>query len=153
MNPETAGRLLSQAGIEATPIRVAVLAAVAGERRAVSASEVLAAVRRGCSANKVTVYRALDLFVERGVVLRHVLEGRAFRYCMGLTHGSDFHCHVWCRRCGRMECAPEAAAELGVAAFAARLGMDVTGAEIRIDGICRDCRRAGGEAGPLRPEP
>jgi Fe2+ or Zn2+ uptake regulation protein len=147
----TAAAVLAAAGIEATPIRVAVLTAMAGENRAMSASEVLEAVRRVRAANKVTVYRTLDLFVEKGVVLRHVLEGRAFRYCMGGTHGSEFHCHVWCRRCGRMECAPEAAAELGVAAFAARLGMEVTGAEIRIDGICRDCRQAGEDGALLRP--
>jgi Fe2+ or Zn2+ uptake regulation protein len=146
-----AGRILAGAGIEATPIRLAVLAAMADEGRAVSAAEILAAVRRARPANKVTVYRALDLFVEKGVALRHALEDRAFRYCLGAAHGSAFHCHVWCRLCGRMECVSEAAAGLGPGALGDRLGMDVMGVEMRIDGICRQCRRAGEDGSPPRP--
>ncbi len=133
----------------ATPIRRAVLAAMAGEDRAVSALEILHAVRRAGPVNKVTVYRTLDLFVDRGVALRHALEGRSLRYCLGAVHGSAFHCHAWCRRCGRMECMPEAVKELGVAAFVESRDMDVEGVEIRIDGVSRRCRRAG--KGALSP--
>ncbi len=152
MNETGVRRILEKAGIEATPIRRAVLAAMAGEDRAVSAREILSAVRRDGPVNKVTVYRILDLFVDRGVALRHALEGRSQRYCLGAAHGSAFHCHVWCRRCGRMECMPDAVRELGVAAFVNRLDMDVEGVEIRIDGVCRRCRRAGeGEPSPAGP--
>lgn len=142
--------ILRQADIEATPIRLAVLGAMAEEGRAVSAAEIFAAVRRVRPANKVTVYRALDLFVEKGVALRHALEDRAFRYCLGAAHHSAFHCHVWCRLCGRMECVSEADAGLGPGVLGERLGMEVTGVEIRIDGICGHCRRAG-EGAPSRP--
>ncbi|NMC50608.1 MAG: transcriptional repressor [Desulfovibrio sp.] len=149
MNEIGTRHILEKAGIEATPIRRAVLAAMAGESRAVSAREILSTVRRAGPVNKVTVYRTLDLFVDRGVALRHALEGRSLRYCLGAVHGSAFHCHVWCRRCGRMECMPEAVKELGVAAFLNRLDMDVEGVEIRIDGVCRRCRQAGeGEPSP-----
>jgi Fe2+ or Zn2+ uptake regulation protein len=151
VNETSAGRILEQAGIEATPIRRAVLAAMAGEDRAVSALEILHAVRRAGPVNKVTVYRTLDLFVDRGVALRHawralpaLLPGRGPR--LGLS------CHAWCRRCGRMECMPEAVKELGVAAFVESLDMDVEGVEIRIDGVCR--RVAGpGRAHSPRPSP
>ncbi|QLA17045.1 Fur family transcriptional regulator [Desulfolutivibrio sulfoxidireducens] len=151
MTDAAAERLLRAAGIEATPIRRAVLAAMSGEGRAVSALDILSIVRRAGPVNKVTVYRTLDLFVEKGVALRHAIEGRSLRYCLGASHGSAFHCHVWCRRCGRMECMPEAVRELGVAAFVDRLDMDVEGVEIRIDGLCRQCRRAGEGDAPPRP--
>jgi len=49
-----------------------------------------------------------------------------------------------------MECVSEAAAGLGPGVLGKRLGMEVTGVEIRIDGICGHCRRAGEEA-PPRP--
>jgi Fe2+ or Zn2+ uptake regulation protein len=134
--------VLARAGIEPTTLRLCVADVLAREGRALAAADILARVRAGMPANKVTLYRILDLFVERGLANRHSSGDRAFRYCLGPRFSGRTHCHAYCLRCGRMECLPAAKEAVDVAALARSCGMDVAGVEVRIDGICAACRES-----------
>ena len=150
-----AATLLARAGIEPTPLRLCVADVLAGEGQALAAADILARVRGRRRANKVTLYRILDLFVDKGLAFRHSSGDRAFRYCLGPRFSSRAHCHAYCVRCGRMECLPAPGSLVDVAALGARLDMDVVGVEVRIDGVCAACRAAaaqdgtGEKAGPV----
>lgn len=133
--------LLERAGIEATPLRLGVAAILSREGRALAAADILDLLRREHRANKVTVYRILDLFVERGVARRHSAGDRTKRYCLGQQRQGRAHCHAYCVRCGRMECLPMAEGLVDVSALGPQLAMDVTDVEVRIDGVCAACRR------------
>ena len=139
---QTPSQMLDRAGIEATPLRLAVVRAMAGQEGAMAAGDILALVRRDRPANRVTLYRILDLLVEKGLARRHSAGDRAQRYCLepggaGLPHG-----HAYCVRCGRMQCLPAPAGLLDVAALGLGLAMEVLAVEVRIDGICAACRTA-----------
>ena len=133
--------MLERAGIEATPLRLGVADILAREGSALAAADILEELRRGHKANKVTVYRILDLFVDKGLAMRHSAGDRTLRYCLGPRLAGRAHCHAYCVRCGRMECLPMARGLVDIAALGPQLAMDVLGVEVRIDGICAACRR------------
>jgi Fe2+ or Zn2+ uptake regulation protein len=136
-----AADLLARAAIEPTPLRLLVASLLAGEGRALPAVDILDRLRRQHRANKVTLYRILDLFVEKGLAQRHSSGDRALRYCLGPRFSNQPHCHAYCVRCGRMECLPAAEGLVDLSALGLSLAMDVEGVEVRIDGVCQACRR------------
>jgi len=152
-----AAAMLARAGIEPTSLRLCVAEVLSGEGLALPATDILARVRERHRANKVTLYRILDLFVEKGLAFRHSSGDRAFRYCLGPRFSSRAHCHAYCLRCGRMECLPAPETLVDMAALGERMAMDVMGVEVRIDGICAACRKAAEEdgetTGPVDAEP
>jgi Fe2+ or Zn2+ uptake regulation protein len=143
--PDETAAMLARAGIEPTPLRLAVAEVLARADQALAAADILAAVRRRQPANKVTLYRILDLFVDRGLAGRHSLGERAFRYCLGARFSRRPHCHAHCVRCGRTLCLPVGEGLVDLSVLGPALAMDVTGVEVRIDGVCAAC---GAKAGP-----
>lgn len=131
---------LKAAGLDATPNRLQVLDVLAGSQSALSAQDILKQVQVGQGMNKVTLYRILDLLVERGVAWRHSAGDRAFRYCLTPGDGHRVHCHFFCRVCGGMQCLPMARVPEDVLALEHSLPVRVEEVEIRLDGLCRECR-------------
>ncbi|MEW5724030.1 MAG: transcriptional repressor [Thermodesulfobacteriota bacterium] len=131
--------LLGRLGVSATPHRLAVVAVVARSGRPVRAIEVLESLRSETSINRVTVYRILDLLVEKRVLERLSAGDRSFRY--GLAPGVHRrpHAHFYCQTCGAMECLSLEAADLVGLPLTSRLGGVVNKVEIRLDGTCREC--------------
>lgn len=91
---------LRQEGYRLTPQREMIVEAIAHSGRHMTAEEVLDVVRQKTEAvNIATVYRTLDLLVEKGLATRTDLgEGRVV-YAT-IRHGP--HIHLVCRRCGRV---------------------------------------------------
>ena len=91
---------LRQQGCRMTPQREMIVEAIAYSGRHMTAEEVLEIVRQKTRAvNIATVYRTLDLLVEKGLATRTDLgEGRVVYATV--RHGP--HIHLVCRRCGRM---------------------------------------------------
>lgn len=141
---ESPARMLARAGIEATPLRLAVVGVMAGAGRALPAGDILALVRRLRPANRVTLYRILDLLVEKGLARRHSAGDRAQRYCLEPGSPGPPHGHAYCVRCGAMQCLPQGAGLADLAALGQGLAMDVLSVEVRIDGVCAACRGLGG---------
>jgi Fe2+ or Zn2+ uptake regulation protein len=130
---------LRERGLRVTPQRLFICRALAKLDRHVSAEEVLAEVAESLpNVSLPTVYSALDLFEEMGLVRR-----------LGVTHGAvlydpraEPHNHRVCDRCGRIE---DFDAELDFARAlrrAGRGGFRPGRAEVVVHGLCERCAAA-----------
>lgn len=149
-----AAALLGQSGIAPTPVRLGVLEAMAETPGATTARDILAKVEARLSVNKVTLYRVLDLFIRHGLAVRHGGGDRAFRYCLGRHAVAGDHGHAYCTRCGRTVCLPGRDEVFERLRRDAGRDMLVEHVEVRVDGVCRDCRGLSGQeaaSGPDRP--
>lgn len=130
--------MLEGHGVDPTPLREAVLRSVGQESRPLAAAEIMSAVRSQMSINKVTLYRILDLLVDRGLVKRLSAGDRAFRYGIGEIRHHPDHPHFVCSQCGGMEC-------LGPDVLPSNLknlktkGRVINQVEVRFEGICESC--------------
>lgn len=131
--------MLSRHGVEPTPLREAVFRSIGDESKPVSAIEIMETVQRRMTMNKVTVYRILDLLVEKRLVKRLSAGDRAFRYGMGESARHPEHAHFVCRQCGQMECLEPDAFPLDIEALQARTQRSVQHVDVRLEGICNTC--------------
>ena len=131
--------LLSNAGVEPTPNRIAVLEVIGDNHYPLSARNIHNILDRTGSINRVTVYRILDLLVAHGVVDRLSTGGRAFYYGMAPNENHQAHPHFYCKRCGQMDCLTPESLSVDTAALCKTFPGRIDKVEIRIDGICKNC--------------
>jgi len=136
-------QLLESSRLECTPHRLAVLEAVGNGGRPLTAAEVLGAVQPSGGVNRVTVYRILDLLVERRLVDRVNSGGRSFRYGLAPNANHPSHAHFFCLRCGRLECLEPESLFVDLAGLGKTFPGRIEKAEVRLDGVCADCLEAG----------
>lgn len=90
---------LRKQGYRITPQREMIVEALAHSARHVTAEEIYEQVRRRTRAvNIATVYRTLDLLVEKGMACRAGLQEGTILYAPA-SHGT--HLHLVCRCCGK----------------------------------------------------
>jgi Fe2+ or Zn2+ uptake regulation protein len=129
--------LLRDAGLRATPGRLALLGALAKEVKPVTVEQL--GKRMNGALNQVTLYRALEALVDAGIVLRTSLGHEHAHF--ELIHGRPHHHHVVCRGCGLVEDieVPHASAPERDAARRAK-GFDrIDRYELEFSGVCRTC--------------
>ena len=131
---------LKRNSVDPTPLREAVLRSIAEQTRPLAATEIMAAVQIRTSINKVTLYRILDLFVDKGLVKRLSAGDRAFRYGMGETHHHQDHAHFVCTRCGVMECLEPELFHMDVKKLHIKGKRIINHVDVRFEGICESCR-------------
>lgn len=136
-----ASSVLKRAGVDPTPNRVAVYEAVAAVDNALTAGELIDSVAERRPMNRVTVYRILDLLVDRGVILKHSSADRSFRFCAGAGGTAHAHAHFHCHACGETACLPMEDIGFDPEGLAGRFDVQVDSVEIRIDGLCARCRK------------
>ena len=125
--------------IRPTPMRMLVLEHFLQQRSAQSLAELEAAMPR---ADRITIYRTLKVFVEKGV-LHQVEDGAgASRYALcqdACEEGKhrDFHPHFHCTVCGRTVCLD--AVHLTAPSLPA--GYRLSEVEMTVRGVCPDCAR------------
>ena len=131
--------LLKEAGLEASRHRLRVLEVVGNNNYPLSAGDIFTTLARSCDINRVTVYRILDLLVERGVVDRISTGGRAF--CYGLAPNAHHrpHPHFYCKSCGRMDCLNPESLSIDTGPLWKTFPGQIDKVEIRVDGVCKDC--------------
>jgi Fur family ferric uptake transcriptional regulator len=129
---------LEQFGVAPTQNRLLVMQALSGAQHPQTPQELL--VHLSGRMNRVTLYRILDLLVERGVAARHNADGRAYRYCLG--QGAAGHSHFHCTRCGATQCLDSRLLEPGLSRILSGLPMQVELAEISLGGVCEACQDA-----------
>ena len=135
--------LLEGRGIEPTPHRMAVLEAIRDSHHPLRAQEILGLLSENKDINRVTIYRILDLLVEKGLVERISSGDRSFRYGLSpLAHGRP-HAHFYCRNCGHMECLRPEEVTFDLEGLAAGLSGQIEKVEIRLDGTCEQCIKGG----------
>jgi len=133
---------MKRAGIRATPQRLEIFRAISSNLAHPAAEEVWKDVRRQAPGVSLdTVYRALRLFEEMGLVYRVNMDSRHARFDANPVE----HHHFVCARCGGV-CDFVPGSPVAVPPEALALGA-VHRVRIEVKGICRDCAAGAGTAG------
>ncbi len=132
-------KLLVGADLPPTPHRLRVLEVIGKSPFPLSHREICRSLRESHPINRVTVYRILDLLVERKLVARIISGDRSFRY--GLVAAADHaeHPHFYCRNCGDMRCLDQGALSVDLEALVKEPPGLISRVEVRLDGICNTC--------------
>jgi Fur family ferric uptake transcriptional regulator len=144
-------------GAELTPLpnRLMVLEIVGNSPFPLSPQEIFRVSQRSQPMNKVTLYRILDLLVERELVQRISAGDRSFRYGLAPSANHPQHPHFYCNRCGNMECLAPEAVTVDTRSIARTFPALIEKVEVRVDGVCRTClkNRDVIPCKPVRPQP
>jgi len=133
--------LLNSSELGATENRLRVLEVVGNNKYPLSAADIFKTLERVSAINRVTVYRILDLLVERGVIERLSTGGRAFYYGLAPNDYHQPHPHFYCKRCGQMDCLDPESLNVDADPLWKTFPGQIDKVEIRVDGICKNCLR------------
>jgi Fur family ferric uptake transcriptional regulator len=133
-----AAALARLAGLRPTPQRVAIIEALEGKERPVTAQDLHAQFRGRSQPGLATVYRTLRALEEHGLAETFDAgEGeQGYRLCE-VAH----HHHLICERCGQVQTIPSCEVEDWAGTVARRRGFSVTGHRADVYGVCEGCRR------------
>ncbi len=134
---------LRERGLRATPQRRQVLTAIVSLGHATPEQIHEQVHAQNPSVNLSTVYRALELLEELGLVSHTHLDHRAPTYHLA-SHAR--HLHLVCRQCGSVIEAELSIARPLATAIAERHGFTADLAHLSVHGLCARCA-AGGPAG------
>jgi Fur family ferric uptake transcriptional regulator len=108
----------------------------------VDAEELVAALRRdGRRVGVASVYRALALLSELGVLQRVAVAGGSARYELA-GPGGDHHHHLVCDGCGATTAFEDDALERAIGRLSRRSEYAVQAHEVTLHGTCPDCQRS-----------
>jgi len=144
-------RFLERRALRLTPARAAILEAVLARTGHFPIEALVEDLRRrGIRGSKATVYRALPLLTEAGILQEAVVRGdeRSYESAVGRRH----HDHLVCNGCGTVVEFEYPAIEILQREVAARHGFQLEGHHLQLAGRCPACRqRAPGRGGEVRP--
>ncbi|GEJ56727.1 Fur family transcriptional regulator [Anaeromyxobacter diazotrophicus] len=132
--------LLAARGLRLTAARRAIVEAVLRRAGHFTVEALVADLRsRGLAASKATVYRALPLLTEAGILASAVLtaDERTYERAVGREH----HDHLVCQGCGKVVEFEYEAIEVLQRELAARYGFTLEGHLHQLFGRCADCRK------------
>lgn len=156
--------VLRGAALRVTPVRLAVLAVLSKSSSALEAAEIFArlageAGKRGGGKgredfDRVTVYRTLNSFVEKGIAHKVDPGDRVFRFsltdhahCSEHEHDHE-HPHLVCDSCGSVQCMPEAEVIIrtkgGEKGGEKKHAASVRQQDVTLHGTCGRCEDEGG---------
>jgi Fur family ferric uptake transcriptional regulator len=144
-NAASAIGAFEQAGYRLTAPRRAVADLIAAREGHFTAADIVADARaRRLGIGRATVFRALDLLLELGVLERLDLPSGEHAYvgCEPVHHH-----HVVCSRCGRAAEIDDAGLRRVVDTIADRTGYEIDSHRLELFGRCPDCRAATGGPG------
>lgn len=131
---------LSDAGLRHAEARERVVDLLAAEPCALSAVEIEDALRvQGRSVGRASIYRALELLVEHGLVERVAVGPGLARFERALPGGEHHHHHLVCEHCGRLVAFDDPGLERAIKGLSDRLGVRVEHHEVLLRGACPDC--------------
>ena len=130
------------AGLRPTPQRVAIIEALDGKERPLTAQELHGEVRdRSAGLGLATVYRTLRALADSGVAQTFPSGDGELGY--KLCEPAHHH-HLICDRCGQVVEIPSCDVEPWATAVARRRGFTVSGHRAEVYGVCEACRRRAG---------
>lgn len=101
---EQAAEILRKARLRVTSCRTFLLNLLLRAKQPLTQKELMASLEAQ-GFNRVTIYRALQTFLEASIVHRIVTEDRTWRFAITLCgHRGHCHPHFTCSRCGRIQC-------------------------------------------------
>ncbi|MBW2590394.1 MAG: transcriptional repressor [Deltaproteobacteria bacterium] len=131
--------LLENSGLGSTPNRLKVLEVIGNNNYPLNAGEVIDILSRSTDINRVTVYRILDLLVEKKLIDRISGGGRSFHYGLAPNEHHQPHPHFYCRECGRMECLNPESLHLDIKPLNRTFPGLIDNVQVCLDGICKNC--------------
>lgn len=136
-----AATLARVSGLKPTAQRMAIIEALEGKDRPVTAQALHDELRGSGAPGLATVYRTLRALAASGTAETFEAEPGevAYKLCEEMHHH-----HLICERCGQVETIPSCEVEDWAAAVAKRRGFRVTGHRADVYGLCASCRRQAG---------
>lgn len=125
--------------LRATDVREGILKAILARDGHFDIDELVRDVReQGFEASRATVYRALPLFEEAGIIQSTIRSGD--RRCYESTVRQEHHDHLFCTSCGKIVDFQFEAFEMLQREVASKHGFRLTGHAHELYGVCRDCQ-------------
>lgn len=141
---ERAMSIFEARGLRLTPLRRRVLEEIADSHHAIGAYEILErlAHKGGPRLAPISVYRALDVLLEAGIV--HRLESRNAFFACHAPHAAAWRQIVLaCERCGMVAEVPGEPVFDGIAGAARKAGFVPSRSVVEVAGACGRCSAAG----------
>jgi Fur family ferric uptake transcriptional regulator len=139
---EHARAAIERSGRKTGGARAAVIDQLAAENCCITAQEIARELdRRDREVGLASVYRALELLLELGLVQRLDTGEGPSRY-ERVTPGGEHHHHAVCESCGALTPFEDAALERAIDRLGTRLEHRVSGHDVVIRGVCPKCAPA-----------
>jgi len=139
---ERFGKVLHHRSLRLTSERRAIVRAVIACQGHFEIDGLIRASRKeGISASRATVYRAVPLLIEAGLVQPTVLSGKQHRYETVFDH--EHHDHLICQVCEKVVEFQFEAFEILQRELAAKHGFELIEHYHELIGVCSDCKREG----------
>jgi Fur family ferric uptake transcriptional regulator len=136
---EHVDEVLGRAGLKHGGARQRIIDLLAFESCALSAVEIEDALReQGKPTGRASIYRALELLIDHGLVERVTVGQGLARF--ERTHPSgEHHHHLVCEHCGVLVAFDDPELEQAIDSLPDRLGVRVEHHEVVLRGACPDC--------------
>ena len=139
---------LERAGYRSSAPRTAVVTALAELGCSVTAREIGdLLLDRGDRVGVASIYRALELLEQQGLVQRFDVGGSAARYEPALPSGEHHH-HIVCERCGEVVAFEDDYLERAINRLARRVDFAIDGHDVTLRGECPACSGGGRRSSP-----
>ncbi|MEZ4827986.1 MAG: transcriptional repressor [Bacteroidia bacterium] len=132
-------QILRSHSLRVTDSRNAILEVFFQREVALSESEIESALLHNC--DRVTIYRTLSTFLEKGIVHKVLDDAGAMKYALcptdcleGHDHHHD-HIHFKCEVCGNTSCVEQ----VRIPAIQLPVGYKLTEVNVLLQGICPRC--------------
>lgn len=130
---------LAHSGLSATANRIKILEIIASAGSPLSAQQIYEITSRSQSVNRVTVYRFLDLLVEKNLIDKMSSGERTLFYAPPAPDSRPLQPHFYCSRCGSVECIDARKLEWHLKTLERSFPGRIDKIEIRLEGVCRNC--------------
>ena len=131
--------ILKQNGMRVTESRKAILAVFIAQNKALSQPEL---EKQLAHFDRVTIYRILNAFLEKGILHQVLDDMGATKYALCSEHCNehehqDEHIHFKCVSCDRLECI----ADIQIPVIKLPKGYIFQDANLLVRGICESCQK------------
>jgi Fur family transcriptional regulator, ferric uptake regulator len=132
---------LESAGLSKTPQRIAVLNILMNADAPVNISSLRQALAAKTRIDRVTIYRILSLFKQRGIIRDITSTGGASFFELA-TIENPVHPHFICRNCARLSCLEPLTFSQASQWVSQKGDYSIENIEINISGLCAGCHNA-----------
>jgi Fur family ferric uptake transcriptional regulator len=122
-------------GLAGTTIRKQVITHLWGDGVALTQKEI--EERLPTATDRVTLYRTLKLFTEKGIAHKILLNGETQKYKLAGRFRKSDHAHFYCTKCHKLLCMPQLEVDLSDLPS----GFSFSSARLVVEGICDHCSR------------
>jgi Fur family transcriptional regulator, ferric uptake regulator len=131
--------VLLQQGLKRGGARERVIELLAGQSCALSAVEIEESLRaKGRPTGRASIYRVLELLVDRGLVERLAVGDGQARF-EAIDPSGEHHHHLVCDQCGRLVAFDDAGLERAIDRLSDRLGVRIESHDVLLRGACERC--------------